>query len=106
VAYSVSRCTREIGIRMAIGADRPKVVRMVLRQGLELGGAGVAVGLLANFFACRLVVSAMALDTFGGVDPLVSAVLALLPLIVAMLATWAPARRASMVDPMRVLRDE
>ena len=58
VAYSVSRRTREIGIRMAIGADRQAVVWMVLRQGLELGVAGVAVGLLVSFFACRLVPTA------------------------------------------------
>jgi predicted permease len=106
VAYSVSRRTREIGIRMAIGADRRKVVWMVLRQGIQLGVAGVAVGLVLSVFACRLVTSALSFVTFERVDPLIFAVLPLLLLVVTVLATWAPARRASLVDPMRTLRDE
>jgi predicted permease len=106
VAYSVSRRTREIGIRMAIGADRRKVVWMVLRQGLELGVAGIAVGLVVSVFACRLVTSSLSFITFERVDPLIFAVLPLLLLMVTVLATWAPARRASLIDPMRALRDE
>jgi len=106
VAYSVSRRTREIGIRMAIGADRRKVVWMVLRQGLELGVAGVAVGLVLSFFACRMATSVFSLVALNGVDPLIFVVLPLLLLLVTVLATWAPARRASLIDPMRALRDE
>ncbi|MGA3025667.1 MAG: ABC transporter permease [Bryobacteraceae bacterium] len=106
VAYSVSRRTREIGIRMAIGADRRKVVWMVLRQGLELGVAGVAAGVLVSFFACRMVTSALSMVTFERIDPLIFAVLPLLLVLVTVLATWAPARRASLIDPMRALRDE
>jgi predicted permease len=106
VAYSVSRRTREIGIRMAIGAGRRKVVWMVLRQGLELGVAGVAAGLLVSFFACRLVTSSLSFVTFERVDPLIFAALPLLLLVVTVLATWAPARRASLIDPMRALREE
>jgi predicted permease len=106
VAYSVSRRTREIGIRMAIGAGRGKVVWMVLRQGLELGVAGVAAGVLVSFFACRLVTSSLSFVTFERVDPLIFAVLPLLLVLVTALATWAPARRASLIDPMRALRDE
>lgn len=56
-AYSVSRRTREIGIRMALGADPLSVTKMVLKQGLVLGLAGVAVGLLIGFFACRAITS-------------------------------------------------
>ena len=91
---------------MAIGADRRTVVWMVLRQGLELGAVGVAVGLVASFFACRLVTSSVFLVSFDRVDPLIFAALPLLLLMVTVLATWAPARRASLVDPMRTLREE
>jgi ABC-type antimicrobial peptide transport system permease subunit len=106
VAYAVSRRTREIGIRMAIGADQGTVVRMVLRQGLQLGAAGIAVGLVLSFFACRLVTSSVFLVSFNRVDPMVFVVLPLLLLLIMVLATWTPARRASRVDPMRTLRDE
>ncbi|HEY1220337.1 MAG TPA: FtsX-like permease family protein, partial [Bryobacteraceae bacterium] len=106
VAYSVSRRTREIGIRMAVGADQGKVVWMVLRQGLQLGAAGVAVGVVLSFFACRMVVSIFSIVRFNGLDPLIFAALPLLLLLVMVLATWAPARRASLIDPMRALRDE
>ena len=68
--------------------------------------AGVAVGLVLSVFACRLVTSSLSFVTFDRVDPLIFAVLPLLLMIVTLLATWAPARRASLVDPMRTLRDE
>lgn len=107
VAYSVSRRTREIGIRMAVGADRRQVVRMVLRQGLRLGVAGVAVGLVAGYFACRAATSASSgVFAFERVDPLVLATIALPLLAITVLATWGPARRASLIDPLRALRDE
>jgi predicted permease len=106
VAYSVSRRTREIGIRMAVGADRRQVVWMVLRQGLQLGGAGVAVGLVVSVFACRLVTSSLSFITFERVDPMIYAVLPVLLLAITALATWAPARRASLIDPMRALHDQ
>jgi putative ABC transport system permease protein len=106
VAYSVSRRTREIGIRMAIGADRREVVWMVLRQGLRLGAAGVAIGLVVGYFACRAVTSALSFVTFERVDPLVLSGIALPLLAITVLATWAPARRASLIDPLRALRDE
>ena len=105
VAYSVSRRTREIGIRMAIGADRPKVIRMVLSQGLQLGGAGVVVGLVLSVVACNILTSRMWVATFD-VNPLLYAAIAVPLLAITLLATWAPARRASRVDPMRALRDE
>jgi predicted permease len=106
VAYSVSRRTREIGIRMAVGADQRKVVWMVLQQGLQLGAAGVMVGVVLSFFACRMVVSIFSIVRFNGLDPLIFVALPLLLLLVMVLATWAPARRASLIDPMRALRDE
>ncbi|HEY1185055.1 MAG TPA: ABC transporter permease [Bryobacteraceae bacterium] len=106
VAYSVSRRTREIGIRMAVGADQRNVVWMVLQQGLQLGAAGVSVGLVLSFFACRMVVSVFSIVRFNQLDPLIFVALPLLLLLVMVLATWAPARKASLIDPMRALRDE
>jgi len=106
VAYSVSRRKREMGIRMAIGADRRQVVRMVLAQGLKLGAAGVAAGLVVSVAACRAMTSATWFLTFDRVNPLVFAGIALLLLATATLAAWAPARHASQIDPMRALRDE
>jgi len=104
VAYSVSRRTREIGIRVAIGADSRKIVWMVLRQGLQLGVIGVSVGLVVSYFVCRLATAA--LITINRVDPMIFTVLPLLLVMVTVLATWVPARRASLIDPMRALRDE
>ena len=106
VAYSVSRRTREIGIRMALGAGRRSVVWMVLRQGLALSLGGVAVGLVAAFYACRAVTSAIELFTFKRVDPTIFIAIPLLLLMVTVLAAWAPAHRAARVDPLTSLRDE
>lgn len=107
IAYSVSRRTREIGIRMAIGAGRPAVIRMVMNQGLRLSLAGIAAGLVVSYFACRALTSANAfIASFDRVNPLAYVVIALPLLLIAVLATFAPARRASRVDPMRALRDE
>ena len=106
IAYSVSRRTREIGIRMAIGADRPKVIRMILKQGLTLSSFGVIVGLITSIFACRVLTSSLWIATFDRVNPLLFAAVALPLLLITLLATYAPARRASLVDPMRALREE
>jgi len=106
VAYSVSRRTREIGIRMALGADRTKVVRMVLNHGLRLGAAGVAAGLVVSVFACNVLTSRLWIATFDHVSPLVYVAIALPLLAITGMATWAPARRASRIDPMSALREE
>ena len=107
ISYSVSRRTREIGIRMAIGADRPMVVRMVMTQGLQLSVIGIAAGLLASYFACRALTSAnMFIASFSQVNPLAYVAIALPLLMIAALATFLPAHRASLVDPVRTLRDE
>ncbi|HTQ56131.1 MAG TPA: FtsX-like permease family protein [Bryobacteraceae bacterium] len=103
VAYSVARRTREIGIRMAIGADRGLVMRMVLRQGLLLVLAGSAIGLVASLGVERIVMA-----VFGATkrDPLAYLLVVPALLAVTMLAVWVPARRAARVDPMRALRYE
>ncbi|MGB6945857.1 MAG: ABC transporter permease [Bryobacteraceae bacterium] len=105
VAYSVSRRSREIGIRMAIGADRQGVLRMVLRQGLVLGSIGVVVGLILSFFACRALTANLWTGS-GSINYLVLPAVALPLLLVTLLAAYVPARRASLIDPMRALRDE
>jgi cell division protein FtsX len=103
MAYSVARRTREIGIRMAIGADRAVVVRMVLRQGLTLAVTGLAIGLAASF-AAESAVNAVFSST--GRDPLAYLLVAPALLAVTLLAAWIPARRASLIDPMRALHYE
>jgi predicted lysophospholipase L1 biosynthesis ABC-type transport system permease subunit len=104
VSYGVSRRVREFGIRMAVGADRLSIVRMVVGQGMAPAVAGLAVGLVVGILAVRVVTSSL-LFSFGfGVLPFV--VVSLLLLAVTALAAYAPARRASLVEPMKALRDE
>lgn len=106
ISYSVSRRRREIGIRMAIGADRQKVIRMVLRQGLVLGSIGVVIGLILSFFACRAVITVAWIATFDHLNYALFPAIAIPLLLITLAATYGPARRASLVDPMRTLRDE
>lgn len=107
ISYSVSRRTREIGIRMAIGANRLSVIHMIMKQGFRLSAAGVAIGLAVSYFVCRALTSASAfIAAFDHVNALVYVAIASPLLLIAALATFAPARRASLVDPMRALREE
>jgi len=104
LAYSVARRTREIGIRLALGADRRDVLSLVIIEGARLVIIGVAVGLLAAFCLTRLVRNQL----FGvsPTDPVVLAEVVLVVLAVALLACFLPARRATRVDPMEALRYE
>ena len=103
-SYSVSRRTREIGIRMALGADRSSVLRLVIRQGLRLTAIGVALGLVAGAAGAQVLRSLL----FGvsALDPIAFGGAALLFGAVSLAASYLPARRATRVDPMIALRTE
>jgi putative ABC transport system permease protein len=104
VAYSVSRRTREVGIRMALGAARGQVLRLVLVQGARLAFVGVLVGVVASLGVGRLLNSL--LYGVSGFDPLAYTAAAGLMALVAMAANLVPALGAARVDPVRALRTE
>jgi predicted permease len=103
MAYSVSQRRREIGVRMALGAARENVLRLILRQGMALVLAGVTIGLIAALVVGRLI-SRMLYGVSSG-DPIGIAGAAGVLLVVALLACYLPARRASRVDPLVALRE-
>lgn len=102
--YTVSQRTREIGIRVALGAESRDVLQLVLGQGLTLALVGVALGVAASLLVTRLMKTLL----FGvsATDPLTFVAVALLLTTIAVLACWLPARRATKVDPMIALRCE
>jgi ABC-type antimicrobial peptide transport system permease subunit len=104
VSYSVSQRTNEIGVRMALGADRLHVVRLILKQGMLLTGIGIALGLTLSFAATRLL--AGLLYGIKPADPLTFAAVSLFLAAVAFISCYVPARRAASIDPMQSLRAE
>jgi predicted permease len=103
-AYSVARRTREIGIRMALGAQAGAVLRMIMREGSVMLISGLAIGLLLSIATAKLLSGIL----YGvpALDPIAFTVAPLVLTIAALIATWLPARRATRVDPVQALRVE
>jgi ABC-type antimicrobial peptide transport system permease subunit len=104
ISFFVGQRTREIGIRMALGAQRRDVLKMVVKEGLSLTLTGVAIGLIAALGLTRLLGSL--LYGVSPTDPLALGSVAVLFALVALAACYIPARRAVRVDPVVALREE
>ena len=103
-AYSVARRTREIGIRMALGAQAGAVLRMIMREGSVMLASGIVIGLLLAVATAKIVSGI--LYEVGALDPIAFTVAPLVLTTAALIATWLPARRATRVDPVQALRAE
>jgi putative ABC transport system permease protein len=104
ISYSVAQRTRELGIRIALGAQRSDVLRLILRQGMALVTVGVIFGIAASLGLTRLIASL--LYGISASDPLTFFLLSTAVVLVAFVACWLPARRATLVDPIQALRTE
>jgi ABC-type antimicrobial peptide transport system permease subunit len=104
LGYAVAQRTGEIGIRMALGAGRGRILRMILRDGVRLFGAGLVLGLTAAMLLVRLVAGFI----FGinPLDPIAFAGISTVLAVTALLACWFPARKASRIHPLAALRHE
>jgi len=104
IAYSVAERTQEMGIRIALGAERADILRLVLRHGMLLAAAGIAVGIITSLALTRLLASLLYRVSVTDAATFISG--ALLFAVVALAASYIPARRATRVDPMVALRYE
>jgi predicted permease len=104
MSYAVSQRTRELGIRLALGAGNREILRLVLRDGMRLAALGIAIGVVVAFAGGRLLASQL----FGvsAADPITFSLIALILASVALAASYIPARRATKVDPMLALRSD
>jgi putative ABC transport system permease protein len=103
-SYSVARRTREIGIRMALGAQAGAVLKMIMREGSIMLVSGIAIGLLLAIATARILSGI--LYGVGALDPVAFTVAPLVLAIAALIATWLPARRATQINPIQALRAE
>ncbi len=104
MAYSVGQRSNEIGLRMALGASAGSVLRLILGQGLALASFGLVLGLAASLASTRLLTTV--LFQVRPTDPLVNLAVAVLVGVVALVASYIPAWRASRIDPLAALREE
>ncbi len=104
LAFLVSKRAREMGIRMALGAQRSDVLWLVMKEGAKFAFAGISLGLVGAFLATRLLASQ--LYGVGPMDPVTFTAVAALMAIVTLAACYIPARRATLVDPLVALRSE
>jgi len=104
LSFLVSRRAREMGVRMALGAQRSDVLLLIMKEGAKLSLAGIGLGLLGAFFLAKLLASQ--LYGVSVIDSVTYASVAVLVAIVTMLACYIPARRAARVDPLVALRYE
>ena len=104
ISYAVAQRTREIGIRVALGAQRRELTRMFVRSGLRLAAIGVPIGLAASAAVTRVMASL--LFRVSAIDPLTYLVVPLLVVGAAAIASYVPAKRASALDPVEALKIE
>jgi len=104
LAYAVNQRTREFGIRMALGADRVRLLRMVIREGAAMAILGVALGIVGSLGAARFLAKLLA--GAEAADAATLAIVSTVLIAVAIAASYLPARRATRVDPMIALRHE
>jgi putative ABC transport system permease protein len=104
IAYAVSQRTRELGIRVALGATRENIIRLVIAEGVSLAGMGVLLGVLASMALTRALASLM--FGVGKLDPVTLAAAPVMLMAVALLGCYLPARRAARVDPVIAMRSE
>jgi ABC-type antimicrobial peptide transport system permease subunit len=104
IAYNVVQRTREIGIRMALGAEKTDVLRLIFRHAVRIGAMGVIIGIAAAYLATRTLSSM--LYGVNPHDPLIFAAVIISILVVILLASYIPARKATLVDPLIALRYE